>query len=119
MNMLQAVKSVFSKYFTLSGRARRAEYWWYFLFVIIASVVLVLIDGAIGAAGALTVLFVVGTILPSIAVTIRRLHDVDRSGWWYFIVLVPLVGPIVQIVWACTKGTTGDNRFGPDPITTA
>lgn len=119
MNMLQAVKTVFSKYATFSGRARRAEYWWYLLFVIIASVVLVLIDGAIGTAGVLTIVFSVCIMLPSISVTVRRLHDVDRSGWWYFIVLIPLVGPILQIVWACTKGTTGENRFGPDPITTA
>jgi uncharacterized membrane protein YhaH (DUF805 family) len=54
-------------------------------------------------------------LLPGIAVSIRRLHDTDRSGWWLLIVLVPLVGAILLIVWYCTEGTRGPNRFGADP----
>ncbi|HHB81462.1 MAG TPA: DUF805 domain-containing protein, partial [Aliiroseovarius sp.] len=61
-------------------------------------------------------LFMLATFLPNISVMVRRLHDTDRSGWWYWIVLVPLIGFILLIVWFASKGTTGDNRFGPDPL---
>lgn len=54
--------------------------------------------------------------MPSLAVAIRRLHDIDRTGWWVFLVLIPLVGAIVLIVWYCTEGTRGSNRFGPDRL---
>jgi uncharacterized membrane protein YhaH (DUF805 family) len=57
-----------------------------------------------------------GLFLPSLGVIVRRLHDLDKSGWWYFFVIVPLVGPIMMLVWLCTRGTNGGNRFGNDPL---
>ena len=57
-----------------------------------------------------------GLFLPTLAVQVRRLHDLDRSGWWILISLIPLVGAIILLVWACTKGTDGENRFGSDPL---
>lgn len=116
MTFPQAVLSVYRNYATFSGRAPRSEYWWFYLFFMLASAALSTLDAAIGTNGLLTGLFLIASLLPVIAVAVRRLHDVDRSGWWYFIVLVPLVGVIVQFVWACTRGTTGTNRFGADPL---
>lgn len=127
MNFQQAVRNVFSNYATFNGRARRAEYWWWALFSVLASLALGILDGAIfgrsmmghmDGDGPLGAVFALLTLLPSIAVGVRRLHDIDRSGWWLLIIFVPLIGLIVLLVWACTKGTTGDNRFGPDPLAT-
>jgi len=61
-------------------------------------------------------LFFLASFLPAISVIVRRLHDTDRSGWWYWIGLIPLVGAILLLVWFCTRGTSGPNRFGPDPL---
>jgi uncharacterized membrane protein YhaH (DUF805 family) len=134
MNFTQAVASVYRKYVTFSGRACRSEYWWYILFSIIVSVVIAFVESALGlgagqvtsspdagfsasyAGGPLSIIWSLLNILPSIAVGIRRLHDTDRSGWWLLIGLVPLVGFIVLLVFFCSKGTTGANRFGNDPL---
>lgn len=110
------------RYAEFSGRSQRKEYWMYFLFLIIVSVVLGIIEGILGinqmiggAYGPLTALLGLGTLIPNIAVAIRRLHDTDRSGWWLLIALVPLIGAIVLLVFYVTDGTKGPNRFGPDP----
>lgn len=119
MNMIEAVKVCFSKYVTFSGRARRAEYWWFTLFLVIISVVLVGIDIAVMGANytfGIADLWSLVTILPSLAVTSRRLHDTDRSAWWMLLFLIPLIGAIILIVWLATKGTAGSNRFGEDPL---
>ncbi len=63
-------------------------------------------------------LFGLATFLPSIAIGVRRLHDLDRSGWWLLLVFIPLIGAIVLLIWYCAKGTAGPNRFGPDPLAT-
>ena len=102
-------------YATFSGRARRKEYWFFVLFIIIISVVLGLVEGLIGTGGLLGIVFTLGTLIPSIAVGVRRLHDTDRSGWWLLIALVPVIGAIVLIVFYCLDGTAGANRFGADP----
>jgi len=118
MNMMEAVKACFSNYVTFSGRARRAEYWWFALFSTIVSIVLTLIDiAAFGSeVGLLSSLWSLGVLLPSLAAAARRLHDTDRSSWWLLIGLIPLIGWIVLIVFMATRGTTGGNRFGPDPL---
>jgi uncharacterized membrane protein YhaH (DUF805 family) len=115
MNFGEAIASGFSNYVNFSGRAIRSEYWYWVLFVILAEIVTSIIDYVIGAK-ITTGLFGLATFLPSLAVAIRRLHDIDRTGWWIFLVLIPLIGAIVLIVWYCTKGTEGPNRFGPDPL---
>ena len=67
-------------------------------------------------AGPIGIIWSLGNLLPNIAVAVRRLHDIDRSGWWLLIGIIPLVGWIILIVWYCQKGTTGDNRFGADQL---
>ena len=119
MNMIEAVKAVFSNYATFSGRARRAEYWWFVLFNLIVSAVLALLFGnghGMGGGGMINSLWSLAVLLPSLAVGARRLHDIDRSGWWLLIGFIPLIGLIVLIVFFATRGTAGPNRFGTDPL---
>jgi uncharacterized membrane protein YhaH (DUF805 family) len=123
MGFGDAVRAVMSKYAAFTGRARRSEFWYWFLAIILAEIVIGIIGGVLASASqSLSVVslllygvLVVATIVPSLAVTVRRLHDTGRSGWWWFISLVPAVGPILLIVWYCTPGTPGSNAFGPDP----
>jgi uncharacterized membrane protein YhaH (DUF805 family) len=110
------------RYAEFSGRSQRKEYWMFFLFVILASIATGIVDGILGLNtmiagmyGPFTSLLLLGTIIPSIAVGVRRLHDTDRSGWWYLIAFVPFVGAIVLLVFFVMDGTNGPNRFGPDP----
>jgi uncharacterized membrane protein YhaH (DUF805 family) len=133
MNFMDAVKSVYRNYATFSGRACRSELWWFFLFQIIVAIIIGFIevplglgsssyavgDGAVSAGfsgGILSGIWALANLVPNLAVGVRRLHDTDRSGWWLLIGLVPLVGAIVLIVFYCTRGTTGPNRFGEDPL---
>ena len=115
MGFGQAIRTCFSKNSTFKGRAPRSEYWFFWLFTLIAVLVGHLIDDAIGTRfiGGIIAL---GLLLPSITVFVRRMHDIDRSGWWVLLDLVPVVGWIVLTVWACTRGTFGPNRYGPDPL---
>jgi len=110
------------RYAEFSGRSQRKEYWMFYLFCVIVAVVLNVVESIVGLSGMvggvygpLTSLFLLGILVPSIAVGIRRLHDTDRSGWWLLIALVPIVGGIVLLVFFVTDGTHGPNRFGPDP----
>jgi uncharacterized membrane protein YhaH (DUF805 family) len=115
---LEALK----KYAVFSGRSRRMEYWYFVLFNIIVSIVLGVIDAVLFGtldsgmgAGLLSGIYGLAVLIPSLAVTVRRLHDIDRSGWWILIGLVPLIGVIVLLVFALLEGTPGDNRYGPNP----
>lgn len=107
-------------YINFQGRARRKAYWMFILFNLIALVVLSFIESAIGLSGQngygiLTGLYTLAIILPLIALAVRRLHDTGRSGWWILIGLVPLVGPIVLIVFYVTDSQPGTNEYGPNP----
>jgi uncharacterized membrane protein YhaH (DUF805 family) len=115
MGFGQAISSGFSNYVNFAGRACRSEYWYWILFYFIGYVVTGLIDLAIGYQ-VTTGLFGLAILLPSLAVTVRRLHDLDRTGWWIFLSLIPIIGWIILLIWYCTKGTEGPNRFGPDPL---
>ena len=115
MGFGQAISSGFSNYVNFSGRSCRSEYWYWILFIIVADIVAGIIDYAIGIQ-VVTGLFGLATLLPNLAVAIRRLHDLDRTGWWIFIGLIPLVGWIILIIWYCTRGTNGPNHWGPDPL---
>jgi len=109
------------KYTVFGGRSRRKEYWYYALFVVTISIVLSTIDGLIGTSnsstggGLLSGIFGLATLVPSIAVSVRRLHDIDRTGWWVLIGLVPLIGWIVLLVFHVQDSTSGTNRYGPNP----
>lgn len=130
MTFGQSIQTVFSKYVTFSGRASRSEFWWWVLFVFVTNLVLSVIDSVLFGTTVTTEygfeastntpflsgLFGLATLLPGISVAVRRLHDRDKSGWWYWLVLIPLVGIIILIVWFATEGTRGANRFGADPL---
>lgn len=115
MNFPDVVRTCFQKYVVFNGRAARSEYWFWVLFTFIGSFVLGIVDGILGMQ-LLGGLFTLAVLLPSISVGVRRLHDIDKSGWWILINLIPIIGLIVFIFWAVTKGTAGDNRFGADPL---
>lgn len=101
---------VLKKYAEFNGRARRKEYWMFFLFNLIISFVIGFVCGLIlGEKGRIVAnIYSLAVLLPSIAVGVRRMHDTDHSGWW-------IIVPIVNLVFACIEGTPGPNRFGPDP----
>ena len=114
MGMGEAVSSVLSKYATFSGRARRSEYWWFYLAFILVYVVAAIIDTVGGVPIATPIVFV-AALIPTLAVGVRRLHDVGQSGWWLLIGLIPMVGAIVLLVFACQDSQPGPNRWGPSP----
>ena len=105
---------VIKNYVGFSGRARRKEYWMFFLWNVIISIVIGFIGGLLGLV-ALGYLYSVLIFLPALAVSIRRLHDIGKSGWWYLIVFIPLIGFIWLIVLLATEGNAGENQYGPDP----
>ena len=121
MSFPDAVKTVLSKYADFSGRARRSEYWWFFLFDLLVSLVAAVVDLVIGTAsslgpyGLLQIVASLALFIPGLAVAVRRLHDTDRVGWWLFLGVLPVIGAIILLVWFCTEGHRTPNRFGPDP----
>ena len=155
MSPVDWAKRPLQKYADFSGRAPRAEYWWFVLALIVAYVVVGIVEGILGINtmiagmyGPLSALLWLATVLPSLAVGVRRLHDTDRSGWWLLLPIVPyciafalgggaiasgsmaemgtagifmilgLIGGIVLLVFMILPGTPGDNRFGPNPYGT-
>ncbi|HQR50311.1 MAG TPA: DUF805 domain-containing protein [Methylophilaceae bacterium] len=109
MNFGDAIKTCFSKYADFSGRAKRPEFWWFVLFLFLVSLVLGLVSNTV------SLLFSLGTLIPSLAVGARRLHDTNRSGWWQLIGLIPVIGWIVLIVFCAQEGESGDNQYGAPP----
>jgi uncharacterized membrane protein YhaH (DUF805 family) len=109
------------KYADFTGRAPRAEYWWFVLLYFVGYVVASIVDSILGlnpmvlTYGPITMLFALAILIPSLAVGARRLHDTYRSGWWLLIGLIPLIGAIVLLVFFVTEGTKGDNQYGADP----
>lgn len=116
---------VLKKYSAFSGRARRKEYWVFLLFNIVISVALAVIDGATGTfseemgLGLLGGVYALAVLIPSIAVSVRRLHDTDRSGWWLLLAVVPVLGAIVLLVFMALDSKPGENQYGPNPKETA
>lgn len=112
---------VLKKYAVFSGRARRKEYWFFALFNIIIGLALTFIDFSTGLydvefeIGLLSSLYSLAVLVPGIAVTIRRLHDTSRTGWWFLIAFVPIIGVIVLLVFMVFDSTPGDNQYGPNP----
>jgi len=121
VSFTDAVRACMQKYADFSGRARRSEYWWFYLFTGLVGVAAVTVLGVIALIlDATWPLYLVDLVMltllvPSLAVTVRRLHDTGRSGWWWFLGFVPLVGPIILIVWFATDGQPGPNQYGPSP----
>lgn len=118
MDFVQAIGHCFHYYVSGRGRAARSEYWYFALFTLLLSLAAMIMDMAMFPlmdTGPFSVIINLGLFLPSWAVAIRRLHDLDRTGWWMLIAFTG-VGIILLLVWFCLRGTTGDNRFGPDPL---
>lgn len=123
MDFQTSIKTCLSKYATFSGRAQRSEFWWFVLFILATNAVLNVLDRmffGIAADGqpvsVLGALFSLGIFIPNIAVGVRRLHDLDKSGWWYLLVLIPIIGFLVLLYFFVQKGSDGPNRFGADPL---
>ncbi len=114
MSFFEAVQSCFSQYVGFSGRARRSEYWYFTLFNIVASAIVSFISNQAGIPF-LPGIFSLALILPSIAVSVRRLHDIGKCGWWELLGLVPVIGQIILIIWALRDSDPGANQYGPNP----
>ena len=114
---LEALKN----YAVFSGRSRRKEYWYFVLCNVIVSLVLSGLDALLGTfsssanLGLLSGIYALAIIIPTLAVSVRRLHDIDRTGWWVLIHLVPVIGSVVLLVFAVLDSTPGENRFGSNP----
>jgi len=110
---------VLKNYAVFTGRAQRMEYWMFTLFNVLAVIVLLAIGAALsdpenGAGFSIAVIYYVGTIIPTVALTVRRLHDIGRSGWWMLIAFVPLAS-IVLVIFMCMDSQQGSNDYGPNP----
>jgi len=132
MTFGESIRTCFSKFLTWQGRAARSEYWYFVLFCFLCQIAAGVVDGVLGTGfkymnpvtgveqsmfyGWVYVLTGLALFLPQLAALVRRLHDTDRSGWWYWIALIPLVGIILLIVWLASRGTSGPNRYGADPL---
>ena len=108
------LKVVRDNYANFNGRASRQEYWMFFLFNIIFAIDVGFVDGFLGL-GFLYLLYSVAVLIPSLAVGVRRLHDVNKSGWWLFISLIPIIGAIWLLILLCTDSNPGENNYGPSP----
>jgi uncharacterized membrane protein YhaH (DUF805 family) len=113
MNLQEAVTSVLSQYANFSGRARRSEYWFWTLAVVIVSIVAGILDAILGIK-ILQYVVLLATLVPGLAVGARRLHDTGRSGWLLLLGIIPLVGAIILIVWF-VGDSHPDNEYGPNP----
>lgn len=106
---------VVKNYAGFSGRAQRKEYWMFILFYMVFSILAGVVDGVIGTSGALQGALGLGLFVPSLAVLIRRLHDVGKSGWFFFVALIPMVGGIWLIITLAKDGDPGSNAYGENP----
>ena len=126
MTFMESVRTCLKEsYFGFDGRASRSEYWWFALFAVLLGIVTSVLDGFLGTytvtssgkmIGFINSIFLLAILLPSIAVAVRRLHDTDRSGWFYLLIFIPLIGSIILIIFFIQQGTNGRNRFGDDPL---
>jgi len=106
MSFLKSIETCFLKYADFNGRASRPEFWWFYLFNIVCWIV------AFAISPVIELVVIAGLLLPYIAVTARRLHDINKSGWLQLIAIIPLVGWIIMIIWCATDGERKNNRFG-------
>lgn len=117
MSFIEAIRSCLSKYATFSGRARRSEYWYFALFTVIVSALAYLLDRIVDPHndyGLVRAVLGLALLLPSLAVAVRRLHDVGRSGWWILFGFIPIIGTITLFVFSVLNSKPA-NQWGPDP----
>jgi uncharacterized membrane protein YhaH (DUF805 family) len=106
--------AVLKKYAVFTGRARRSEFWYFVLFNIIIAVILNVLGMALGTF-VLGALYALAVFIPGLAVSVRRLHDTGRSGWWILLGLIPIVGAIILIIFCIEDSKPGENQYGPNP----
>jgi uncharacterized membrane protein YhaH (DUF805 family) len=111
---------VLKKYAVFAGRARRKEYWMFTLFNLIIGFAIGFVQGMMGIGGGSylawpALVYTLAVLIPGIAVSVRRLHDTNRSGWWLFIACVPFIGAVALLWFMVQEGTPGDNQYGPNP----
>ena len=106
---------VLKKYVVFEGRARRKEYWMFILFNVIFVVLASGINPELRGFDIIIIIYLVAMIIPIISVTVRRMHDIGKSGFWIFIRFVPIIGAIWMLILLCTEGQTGENKYGEDP----
>ena len=117
----EAISLGFKRYLDFNGRSSRAEVWWFVLFLWVATIILIIVDALTGTynvaagRGLLSGLFGLATLIPSITLGARRLHDINRTGWWQLLWFLPVIGWIILIVWAIFRGDEGDNKYGTNP----
>lgn len=127
-NVFMYYINAFKQYVTFQGRARRKEYWFFTLFHLLAFILLVIIENAVGATyniyldyytvypiGILSSIYLIASALPQLAVTVRRLHDTGKSGWLYLLMFIPIIGAIVILVFTCMDSQFGANQYGENP----
>ena len=117
MTFGEAISSGFRRYTDFGGRSGRSEYWFWYLFTTLGSFGFIVLDLVIKTGGGLVAVFALVAVIPSLAVAVRRLHDIDRSGWWLLIGFIPLIGSIILIIWFVTVGHPDLNRYGRNPLT--
>ena len=129
MGFVESIKTCFSKYFVFSGRATRSEFWYFLLFLVIGDILTIFVDFSlnpelleietewydIGPTGVLGTIFLFATWIPLLSVAIRRLHDVNRSGWWWLIPIT-IIGIIPFAYWLLKQSDTNSNKYGPKPV---
>lgn len=116
-----AMFRAYGNYWDFRGRAARSEYWLFFLWMFILGVIAGMIDviafpsGGPRLLGPCALFVAFANLIPNVSLSIRRLHDTNRSGWWMLIALIPIIGPVVLFAFTVMRGTPGENRFGPEP----
>ncbi|MGZ5314064.1 MAG: DUF805 domain-containing protein [Solirubrobacterales bacterium] len=115
MTFGEAIKDGFDHYVKFDGRASRPAFWWWLLFVVLVSIAANIIDAGIFEGTVLTWIVGLALFLPGLSVSIRRLHDTNRTGWWVLISFIPIIGFIVLLVFYIQESDAGENQYGPPP----
>ena len=118
MEIMQAVKTVLNNYANFKDRSRRSEFWWWTLAYFIAYAVIMLVGSVINMGELFAGIFALGLIIPNLAVSVRRFHDIGKSGWWILISIIPLIG-LIAIIYFFTRPSDGPNQYGEGPLAPA
>lgn len=111
-NLIDWFVKCLKNYANFTGRARRKEFWFFTLVYMIITTITIVLDLALKTYGVITGVFILAMIVPSISVAVRRLHDINKSGWYYLIQMIPMVGPILVLIWFATETKQESNQWG-------
>lgn len=111
-NMIDWFVKCLKNYANFTGRARRKEYWFFVLVYLIAMIITLIVDSVLRTKGIFTGIFILAMVIPSLSVAVRRLHDINKSGWYWLIQMIPLVGPILVLIWLATETKPEVNQWG-------